>query len=78
MNIDEHIKRWANLCESEENLNDVYNVEEGFRDLTPGLADDLDSSIKILEKYKNYKDWVKNTLDNALNLKELMPRIKII
>lgn len=58
-------------------LSDLYD-EEGFRDLTPGLADDLDSSIKILEKYKNHKDWVKNTLDNALNLKELMPRIKII
>ena len=58
-------------------LSDLYD-EEGLRDLTPGLAKDLDLAIKTLEKYKHHKDWVQYTLDNALNLKELMPEIKII
>lgn len=58
-------------------LSDLYD-EEGFRSLTPGLSSELDSAIDILTKYKNYEDWVHHTLDNALNLKELMPQIQII
>ena len=58
-------------------LSDLYD-EEGFRELTPSLSEYLDSSIETPRKYKDYKPWVERTLENAENLRELMPDLEFI
>lgn len=47
--------------------------EEGFRDLTPGLARDLEKTIGILERCK-----VDNLLRSARLLREVMPEIRVM
>ena len=56
-------------------LSDLYD-EEGFRTLTPGLSGELDLAIDTLRKHKDEKDWIDDTLRNALSLRELMPEIR--
>ena len=58
-------------------LSDLYD-EEGFITLTPGISNELNNSIDILEKYKNLFDWINDILDNVYSLRKRMPKIKII
>ena len=46
--------------------------EEGFRDLTPGLARDLEKTIEVLERCKS------NLLRSARSLREVMPEIRLL
>lgn len=57
-------------------LSDLHD-EKGWRELTPGLSDELGTAIQTLEKYKEYAPWVQYTLENALSLRELMPEISV-
>lgn len=52
--------------------------EEGFRDLTPGLARDLEKTIGILERCKEQGPWADNLLASVRSLREVMPEIRLL
>ena len=53
--------------------------EEGFRDLTPGLARDLEKTIGVLERCKEQGSrGADNLLRSARSLREVMPEIRLM
>ena len=60
--------------------NQLYDLcwEEGFRDLTPGLARDLDKTIGILERCNEQNPRACNLLGSVRLLRKVMPEIRLL
>jgi hypothetical protein len=60
--------------------NQLYDLcwEEGFRDLTPGLARDLEKTIGILERCNEQNPKGGNLLASTRLLRKVMPEIRLL